>query len=464
MRNGGKTSYRAFCLNYLRVSLAIPMLIIAAIPADACPVIAHAGEAKWESLKHIPRNRLRAQILNAADKSKARMWQAIPLQVDPSDDKGVLLFPQGAELTKAMSSPIQKHDRISLRAEDFGSKWNHKDPWPCAAKEIVEVRSREATNRFAYLMSCEDALDVTVPTPITHRTAHDLAGHRVLGPLFTYNYVPDNQLVFTTIDLHPNAPAQKFPIATNADLTMRGDIKGFFNVLFDSSDVTSELHNVRPGPLGMMGQLSFFLSLLFFKIDMQAETTVTFYRDAVHLPLAMTFPIDISQRVNPSTGILFTWQDNPKELTWNIDDSMIPRLNAEKVKAGPQALANAGLSYCQFGDCVYRIRGRMRDHDFAMTFHVPQEKVEKGFYPMFVEDAAASFSAMGWGQAFQKDPHRVGTYLEVSGLSQGVHMYDLWMQISEPGQSISETCPKKIAGSIALVPPKIKGGDHGISH
>jgi len=235
--------------------------------------------------------------------------------------------------------------------------------------------------------------------------------------------VPGNPLVFTTIDLNPNDAAKKFPIASKADLTMRGDIKGFFNVLFDSSDVTSELHNVRPGPLGMMGQLSFFLSLLFFKIDMQAETTVTFYRDAVHLPLAMTFPIDVNKRVNPSTGILFTWQDNPKELTWTVDDSMIPKLNAEKIKEGPEALAGEGLKFCQFGNCVYRMKGRMRDHDFAMTFHVPQEKVEKGFYPMFVEDAAQSFSDLGWGQAFQKEPHRVGTYLEVSGLSRGVHKY-----------------------------------------
>ena len=396
----------------------------------ACPANLFLGQLP-DQVKGL-RNNLRLFVQST---TKPGHWQAIPIQVDPVDENGRLVFFGSGDY---LLDSVAASDLMVFRTEDFGPKLVGKTgQLPCTGGQIYEL-NEPMTNRYAYLTNCDQAGSVQYPNTVSF----DGTAKELQSPLYKYQFNPKNHMLFQAIKFHL-ANGKWEEIATDSQMLIRADVKNFFTMLFDSRHIESKLEENRTGPLGSLARVTFFLRVLFFKIRMSLATDVGFFSDSGHIPMLLNIPVDASAYLRHGSGIFYSWVLTPAARLGGRSVDM-PLLDPDVVKKGPRALANIGIRYCQDKDCHFRYMVDLLGQRLAMDLSIRRDLVERGFFPLYVEDASEFSDSMGWGGGEGMDASsRSGMYFEVSGLPQGEHPWDFWLRLGSPVEAL-RSCPAPV--------------------
>jgi hypothetical protein len=426
--------------NWTAKSLALSIICVVGLSkqVSACPVYLYRSDFV-PALPSLPREEWR--LFTIQGEARQERWVEVPLQVDPMTPTGEFIFSKDQEFKRLMGQRLGENDRMSFRKELFGRRWANRLKMPCATGRIYELRDPEDMDRWGYLAACDGAKSVPQPQfspPIVFSPKEN----KVQGPLYAYHYMPSNQLIFTKILLSPDA--RDLVVSQNSNQAIHADVKNFFNLDFDKDDVESMLLDTRGGNVGLVGRLTFFLRVLFFKIDLQLNTAVSFFRDAVHVPMVINFPVDAFKRLNPGSGILFTWEIDRNAMKLRSDDASLPKLRDDIALAGTKQLADYGRRYCQNGSCRYSLSGEIEGFTWSMNFIIPETLVNYGFFPMYVDDTNQAKRSLKWHESPQDSANRIGFYLQTTGLPKGEHFYDFWINVAESGQPLQSSCPKRV--------------------
>lgn len=372
-------------------------------------------------------------------------WHAMPFQVDPVDADGHLIFFKDEAFKK---QEVDKSDYMTFRVEHFGVKADlSKEKLPCRGPVVFELWD-DRTQRYAYVTSCgATAPEVSHPPAVSFTKAE----HRLESQVYRYRFNPQNYMQFDEISFK-NATGAWDLVAKDSRMVIRSDVKNFFTMSFDTDDIVSRLEESRLGPVGDLARLSFFLKILFFKIKMSLSTDVGFYADSGHIPMMVSLPVNSYEYLHPRSGILYSWELTPFAKT-GAKEVHMPLLDVELVKKGFKDLAKAGLKFCNGWDCNYKYNVDLGERRLAMDLAIRKSLVEKGFFPIFVEDVEAYREAMGWEVAKQPAGTRMGMYFEVSGLPKGGHPWDFWLRLGG-AKDTARTCPApvRIAKVVSITP------------
>lgn len=369
-------------------------------------------------------------------------WQAIPIQVDPVDEDGHLKF---FEDDAYLKQNAESTDFMTFRPETFGERLDKKrDKLPCQGEHVYELTD-PTKKRYAYLTSCG-----AKATPVKHAPAvsFDRSGHRLESEGYRYRFNPKNYMQFDEIGFR-NAMGLFEPVALDSRLMIRADVRKFFTMHFDSDEIESQLEASRLGPVGDLARLSFFLKILVFKIKMSLSTDVGFFSDSGHIPMMVSLPVNAHDYLHPKSGILYSWKLGPTATKAPKVVDM-PLLDPAETKKGFEHLASIGRKFCKGTYCDYRYTVEIDSRRLSMDLGIKRELVNRGFFPIYVDDVAKYREAMGW-EIDKKDAEgRVGMYFEVSGLPKGGHPWDFWLRLGSSGER-SKQCPAWVR--VATVQP-----------
>jgi hypothetical protein len=324
---------------------------------------------------------------------------------------------------------LSEHDQIIIDEGQFGvSTQRSLRLMGCSPITGVKIRSKrrlQTENLETYLVQCSDDVKMTIPARISP-VRYDLTQGYLESDSYFYKYKPKNHMLFESVRIKAKDGTQ-FEIAKDADLLIRADIKNFFNMQFDSSDIESKMKFSRSEKVGAFATIGFYLNILFFKVSMDLDTDVRFFSSSAHIPMILTTPVDARKNLNPKSGVLYSFVlgDQVQELS-QIE---MPRLSDTVSK---QELTS---KHCQDFRCVFSLKVERASPDattFSLELNLPLKLVELGMFPQFVSDVGDVAKDMGWAlDKRQRGQKRVGLYLEVSGLPKGEQPWDLWMDFKQ---------------------------------
>lgn len=359
-------------------------------------------------------------------------WTPIPLQIDQVNQEGRLVFPDDPTYTQALTQT----DLMLFSSRSFGEKIrSSQDLLPCSGPAIYELIDLQR-KQFAYLTQCPS----TSEKPSFPNAARFEPERNLLeSEGYRYHFNSENYLQFDRIEFLTTANEWE-TIARDSRMLIRSDVRRFFTMHFDSKQIESKLEKYRLGPLADLARLSFFLRLLFFRLDISLSTDVAFFNDAGHIPMMINIPVNAFDWLNPRSGILYTWVLSDKAQREPHIVKM-PRLNVEEVKKGWSHLAKTGLDYCLGADCIYKFGVKVGGRYLVMNLSLKKKLVEHGFFPIFIDDVAAKKDTMNWKIDTSQETTRMGMYFEVSGLPKGGHPWEFWLKLG--GEEMpDETCPR----------------------
>ncbi len=360
----------------------------------------------------------------------------IPFQIDPIDDDGHLVFFDDASY---LEKNLDRYDMFSFRVEHFGGKIDLKtDKLPCQGPHVFELKDEKG--RFAYLTNCG-----LQARPAFHpfRVAFEKEKHLLESPIYRYKFNSENYMQFHSIDFRNGN--EWATVAQDSRMLIRADVKNFFNMNFDSRQIESRLEASRLGPVGNLARLSFYLRILFFKIDLKLSTDVAFYEDSGRIPMMVNIPVNAQEYLHPGSGILYSWALSP-EAEKAPKEIKMPALDIKEVKKGYKEYAKTGLANCKGKDCTFTYTVDYLNKRLSMDLVVKKELVEKGFFPVYVDDVLKYADEMGWDLNFPKGTKRPGLYFEVSGLPKGGHPWDFWLRLGTPREAL-KGCPATVTVS-----------------
>lgn len=385
----------------------------------------------------VPLTGSRNQVRLFTKKKSSQNWDSIPLQIDPLTTDGRFQFFTDESWRQAK---LEAMDRFIFDSPLGDSSVASINELPCHAKKAYRLKAAASE---AYLTLCEGFYP-PVPTPSLPPARH--ADNSIETTQYHYEFSPSNQMLFRHIVLG-SEPSNRKIIAEDSDLLIRSDVKNFFELHFNSQNFESHLERSRPGPVGTLAELSFYLKILFFRLKMSLITDVTFARDSGHIPMVVQLPVDAFRHLHPKSGILYSWHLANGALIEPAGVQM-PILKAEEVSQGYDFIAKKGLQYCAGNLCRFSVRAESGESTLVMQFGIARNLVQRGFFPFFVASVDAHNEDMGWNlQPKQLNAGRIGLYFEVSGLPAGGHPWDFWLRLGDQ-KSAEESCPKPMVVSL----------------
>ena len=334
-------------------------------------------------------------------------WFQIPLQVNAGYRDGSLEF---NPKENAVGHKIRTYDRFSFDSEKFSaSRWDRKKP-PCDGK-IVQIRARKG---FGYLAFCRE-MQRTMSPKITYNGKERL----VRSSSYLYKHDSRNHLSFEEIRVL--RAGSELLIASNAEQVIQADVKNFFTMTFDASDIQASLSNQLPGSVGLLGLLKFYLKIFFFSIELALTPEVQFYDDSLYMPMSLHSPVDASSMLNVGSGVFYSWQ-SPSYFRWDIENSRVPIFNGKGV------FHENKLSYCRGARCRYRLLGRSEGEVIELSFSIERRLVKLNFYPQLITDMG--FVNKEFEDEISESPKgRIGVFFESSQLPKGDHYWDFWISL-----------------------------------
>jgi len=388
------------------------------------------------------RDQLRMFALKAkSEVGDKTVWTEMPFQLDPVDNVGRFIFFKDESWRK---DKIELHDRMIFNTSGFGRRKKYGEAAPCAGRTVYQYQDKESPLNYAYLALCDGDRGPSAPEEKTNDSAPAVAylkDKRTLSTSqYTYVFSQRNQMLFERISIG-DGPANTQLIAEDSDLLIKSDVKNFFTMRFDSSQIESYLEETRPGLIGTLARVSFYLKILFFKIKLSLTTDVTFYHDVGHIPMVVQLPVDAKKYLHPKSGILYSWKLSP-EVSMNSDKLRMPTLDPAVTGKGYEELSKIGLRNCSGEYCAFGFAASVGDKALAMEFEIPIYMVKAGFFPQLVSDIGAFDEQMGWNlRQDKKEAPRMGLYFEVSGLPEGGHPWDFWLRLGS-SESLHGSCPR----------------------
>ncbi len=417
-------------MHVVSIALLCSGLFGAAAPVLACP----AALFDFETAPRM--SGVRQGVRLFAKSSAAGLKNgvaAIPIQIDPVDGDGHLMF---FDDSSYMGKNLDRIDMFSFRVEDFGDKIDpKKEKLPCQGPHVYEVKDEKG--RYAYLTNCG-----VLAAPVFHpfKVSFEKDAHLLESPVYRYKFNPENYMQFNSIAFKSGTGWAT--VAEDSRMLIRADVKNFFDMNFDSRQIESHLEASRLGPVGNLARLSFYLRILFFKIDLKLSTDVGFYQDSGRIPMMVNIPVNAQEYLHPGSGILYSWALSPEAEKAPKEINM-PPLDVAEVRKGHKEYAKTGLKNCKGNDCTFIYTVDFRGQRMSMDIVVKKPLVERGFFPAYVDDILKYQDQMGWDLNFPKGTKRPGLYFEVSGLPKGGHPWDFWLRLGTPREAL-RGCPAMV--------------------
>ena len=397
-------------------------------------------------------------FLFALSNEDVNSWVKLPLQIDPVDNDGHIIFSENIQ--NLLEKPLVKEDRMIFYTKDFGRPIRSGDIFPCNATSTLiktitsnyEIQDSLFFKKYAYLGFCKESPDKAIPQTSSEKMNFNLTERRVESDRYVYFFSSDNHMLFNKILFKVNeseseAVIKQNEIANSSDMIIRADIRNFFLMMFGKHDVESELESYMKGPIALSAKVSFFLKILFFRIKLQLSTDVSFFPDSANIPMMVTIPVDAKKYLHPKSGILYSW-NSASNIEVKVKESQMPFINPELFDNDRKKLQKIGLKRCVRDYCFYRAEFILMGHLLAMNFTLPRYLVEKGFFPFYVPNIYDFSEKMGW-TTFEKQenvsqPKKIGMYFETSGLPEGNHPWDFWMTLGTKKNTWQASCPHPV--------------------
>ncbi len=389
----------------------------------ACPGFLLMHQVPFKNRGNI--NRSNVQLFTWQPESTSP-WARQPLQIDPLDDEGNMTFPEDKDW---QNKPIVPFDRLSLFDLNFSKAFDGKSALPCQATDMVEL---ESPRGFAYLANCpEPGAGSTLIEPVKLDEKQRVVSAR----FYKYHYSERNHLLFDDIELADPSFKSFAAVAHDSDLLIVGDVKHFFTLYFDSSDIDAFINHKRNGPMGLMGGLKFYLKILYFKIQMSLMPEVNFFDDSVFMPMTLTLPVDAKKYLRRGSGIYYTWKGGA-ETEWLWDQSQLEALDPAILDPnykGPSPMPSE--KYCGRQKCRYKLLGRNHGRLFSLHFEISRKAAELGFFPRLMRDVPAIEKLIKHPVSRYPAAQRMGIYFETARMPEGEHTWDFWIHFPEQEQS-----------------------------
>jgi hypothetical protein len=398
---------------------------------EACPGLVLVYQIDGMSKGGISRDQLSLYRFSAQSGSPA--WKQIPLQLDPLDSEGSLLFPEGEEWRR---QPVGAYDRLSFSHKDLGEMYDGSSRPPCAASRLIELKSNHG---YAYLAVCEQSHSQR--SEYVSPVSFDSGKRTVSTSLYHYNYSEKNHLVFDKIELLDGKREALLEVAKNSDLLIASDVKNFFTLYFDTNDIDAQINKKRFGPMGLMGGLQFYLRILLFRLELALLPEVNFFEDALFMPMSMTLPVNAPKYLRRGSGIYYTWEPG-NSVEWLVEDSQIQELNLDHLDPkGQIPLAKGDDKFCQKNICRYNLLGKVKDRLFSLNFSIHRKAADWGFFPRLIRNVEEVEKKIQKPLSRYSSDKRVGVYFETARLPKGSHTWDFWIHFPE---KVDATCIRPI--------------------
>lgn len=392
---------------------AILLFFLYTSPSSGCPGILAGAKFGWG----VVRNNLRLFVLDSN-----KQWQEKPVQVDPIGKNGKMkFFPD----ERWKQQRLARDDKVSFILNDFGARVDSLGSSPCEATRVYEVSTPKG--RYGYFFVCKKP----TPVPFQPLIKHQRLERSVVAPLYSYGYTAENHLMFDFLKLSFEKP-YSFPylLAAESDQLIIGDLQSFLTLTFDAGDFEAEIINERAGPVALVGQLSFFLQILMFSIDLELSPEVNFYPDSIHVPMVMHLPVDPQDYLNPGSGLYYSWRPG-KDLLFSPELSQLPEIGAKPEEVVGQ--------HCQGSRCFFTLSGDVGFGFFSLDFIIDRSMVLRGFFPQLIRDLEAYEKKEDYKYS-RYDGKRLAVFFETSRLPEGSNYWDFWLRFGTERHDLEQRC------------------------
>ncbi len=421
-------------------------------PAVACPAFLELdGTEGW-----VGQVDLRKIHLFALDQKKS--WSQLPLQIVPIDaelsyDRKRIEDLQASTPTKSsrtlkqakpVDPAITKYDRLIFETSGFNSIRADAYSLPCGATRVIELSASVQEGHakaFGYLVECEQhtSAEIAPRRPVTA----DPTTRQIRSAEYLYTYHPRNELLYEDLTARTSS-GEMVRTAYESDIAIRLDIKRFFTLEFNNSDVESYVTASNSGALGLVEGVSFFLRLLAFKIDLKLSTIASFFEKSANIPMVIDVPRHAPDVLHSGSGSLYSFKVDKALFDTTHPMSSMPLYRGPQSIDEAKARIKALLERCTTKQCGFRLMGKVENDTIAIDMKVPRDVVEMGFYPVFVEDVRAFRKQNGWKNDPRADGQSRAFFYETSGLSKGRYKMETWILFGRDAQSTAG-CPAKVS-------------------
>ena len=339
---------------------------------------------------------------------KEGKWLQLPLQINAGYRDGSLEF---NPKENAVGHKLRTYDRFVFDSEKFSvSRWDLKKA-PCQGK-VVQVRSGKG---YGYLAFCRGMRKVH-----SLNITYDEKKRLVRSSSYLYKHDSRNHLSFE--EIRTIREGSELLVASHAEQIIQADVKNFFTMTFDASDIRASISNQLPGSVGLLGLLKFYLKIFFFSIELALTPEVQFFDDSLYMPMSLHSPVDANSMLNVGSGVFYTWK-SPPYFSWDFQASRVP------IFGGKGEFHESKLAYCKGSRCSYKLLGRSEGEVIELSFSIDRRLVKLNFYPQLITDM--SFVNKEFDDEISENPQgRIGVYFESSQLPKGDHFWDFWISLA----------------------------------
>ena len=285
----------------------------------------------------------------------------------------------------------------------------------CGSREFLRAELEGKTPpHFVYVSHCPKSPQRVGESPPHVRLS--LKQHTLWSDLLSYRYSAANHMLLEEFALSSvggdvsakaKALSKDVPLLSGSEMHLYGKPRYFFPLHFTGNDVRSELQAYLQDPLATSGQLSFFLDVFFFKVKLDLRSSVTLFKDAVHVPVVMTLPISGSS-LREGSGLFYGFKAASAEVLANMRSSM-PRLGGSSVE---EQNGVPTFFTTHKGTCV------------AVAVREPPEFESLGFHPRLA--FASDLAAFG----FPRTQADFGVFYDIRKLRKGRYRFDVWFYVA----------------------------------
>jgi|GEM_PF-4102427 len=340
-------------------------------------------------------------------------------QSHPEDDAKTLVRTGGILPPAAQRAfPLEPQDLVTVDESSFAecdtaceSRVKKLADRDCGMSTRA-YRANMADGKSVYVIACGNgrAINQAWKKNSVPAVRLDLARRRLWSDTLEYVYDKDNHMLLDRFGLRTKSSAQDHEaLLVGSEIHLYGKPNYFFPMHFTSDDIASSLGAYLQKPLGTSGRLSFFLDVLFFKVKLDLTSTVTLFRDAVHVPVVMTLPIS-GTSLREGSGMFYGFRAASPALLAAVQTSM-PRLGSSR--APPRKGAPSSFFLAHKGSCV------------AVSIDEPPEFDTLGFHPqMAYPGDLASIE-------FPKVAADFGVFYDITKLRKGRYRFDVWFRVGQ---------------------------------
>lgn len=402
------------------------VLIHPPLQAIECPGYIYGSEISKKFVGQPSRNiRL---FSNDADQTLTER----PIHIIPLDRYQVLTkSPESQTGNRGADATLSIHDRLIISPKSLGPRLSKgtssaQNFLPCKAKWVQEISSSSG-QEFAYLAYCRGSRKIRGKQPVISNTKLST----INSSFFNFKHAPDNILLFDNISL--KGPNGWQTVGKSADLWLHLDVRNFFSLDLDKSDLSAKLVDLVAGPYGLIHRLNFYIHILFFKIDLEMSTLFSFYEKSGHSPIVMNVPVNAWEHLHPGSGIFLNWDPANTKFVNQETRYSIPKASPGHIKKGFLESGKLIKNQCQAGQCRFDLNTKAGDLYFRVQVNIPEKHARRGLVPQRVDDGYTFVKAMDWDEDPDFPHKRVGIFFDNTGLPTGTHPIDYWFYpISKP--------------------------------